>query len=102
MNIVKKSKEFIKKHKAEIAIYGISIAATAIIGSKFSYKKGFIKGGDYILSAQGVDPHREIFYCSTKVAATEILDKAKFVDKGCKEFLEKNKDKMFDIKFLFN
>ena len=52
MNIVKKSKEFIKKHKAEIAIYGISIAATAIIGSKFSYKKGFMKGEDYILSAQ--------------------------------------------------
>lgn len=101
MKIIEKTKNFVKEHKAEIALCGIGVATT-IIGAKTFYKKGCRKGEDYTLSSLGVDPNKKIFWCSTKIAASEILDKARFIDDSSKKFLEKNIDKTFNIKFLYN
>lgn len=101
MKIVEKTKDFVKNHKAEIILGSASIIA-AMVGCKISYKKGAIASEDYTLSALGVDPYKKIYRCSTKVAATEILDKATFLDDEAKDFIQKHKDKMFDVKFLFN
>ena len=101
MKIINKTKTFVKNHKVEIILGGASIIA-AIIGCKISYKKGEVASEDYILNALGVDPHKKIYKCTTKVAGNELLSKAKFSDNEAKTFVKNHKDKMFDVKFLFN